>query len=404
MKTVFCIPTAMLMLIAVALQVECHAQEQPIQAEVWRKIESANGKIGAIEATWRAVMTTPSHQPLPKQKEEEILARVKSKAEQEGLTSQEVSRRVQIQKETLRLVEKGQTTTSLLHFVRVGQTIKCDVTVVEAQNGIIDFFDGKNSVSIETEVNGEPRSPQGNVMRDTSSILSYSAPTWQSARLLTGMSLSQEYSSYNPSFKSSNSVAKLIEDKLILERQVLPKQTGVGIEYPALLRMILTSDYRPSLYESRNTLDKSAQAGLVGRVLISGYKSYPSGIQFPSQITVDTGAYKIEYSLQKAKFNDAVDPSLTQMPPNTLIADSRFGFGAKTVVYRMKDGVLLSDSQVLKLLGDKPKDVVALQAAHAEAEEGAMEKTTRGTPLTMFLGLGLLGIGAAMWKKSGCKR
>lgn len=396
MKKHFYLSSTLLTSVTLASQAMSYGQTSAPDA--WSQIETANGKIQASDVIWRSVLTERSHEPLTAEKTREILARSKAKAEQDGLTGQELADAVQLTKDTLATRETGQRINSDLHFVRVGNTLKVDINWGDTKDRGIEYFDGRNGLFLETMVKGEKSKLVAYINPEARYILSHSAPNYQAARFLTGMPLAEQYSPLNPSFDNSNSSVNMEEGKISVERRVAPGQAGVAQEYPALLRLNLSKDYLPVSYEDRNTIGKDASGGLLGTVAISDYKQYGSGIKFPSKVVIDTGVYKVEYYLQSAKFNGQVDPSQLKLPAGTFVVDSRFGRGPDTVTYSMKDGKPFSDTQVRRLLGEKPKKIAELQKAHV-AGLTPVSSSSKVPLMPLVVGVFMLMAGVALWRK-----
>ena len=182
------------------------AQED--SSALWNKFSEVDSRISASRTTWDAVFSVPAGEPIS---EKEIGIQVKQaeeKARQSGETEADARQVGQIARKTLQSKGKNFSARTQLNFVRVGSKIHCDINFVEAKTRAIEIFDGQNSVFLETQVNGIKYSPMGSLQRDTGEILKHSAPTWQTARFLTGIPFSQKLSPPNPTFSPEDTLLK----------------------------------------------------------------------------------------------------------------------------------------------------------------------------------------------------
>lgn len=368
---------------------------------LWKKISQADALISASRTSWDAVFSTSSGPTMAKEQVEEQVERAEEKARQTGKSEDDAKQIGHVARKALEGRGRNFSAHTQLNFVRVGNTIRSEINFIEAKTRAVELYDGKNSVFLETAVNGVEYSPRGYLRRETKEILARSAPTWQTARFLTGIPLAQELSPFNPTFSPED--VTLSEGKgntLILEKRTIPVEGRAGIEFPALLRTTISKEnFRPLSYEVINLLNKGDKKGKLGRVDVSGYKRYANDIWFPSKIVVATPAFKIEYNLIKAEFNESVDPLELRLPPNTSIADSRFGAGVRTIRYKPKNGEIPTDNEVRKMLGLKEeKDQAAEQGKNAQETEEP--KRTASLSFAPGLGLLCLAFGVMLWTRA----
>ncbi len=367
----------------------------------WEKISQVDARISASRTSWDAVFSTPTGPTMSKQQVDQQVKWAEEKARQAGESEANVKQVGQVARKTLEGRGKRFSTHTQLNFVRVGNIIRSEINFVEAKTRAVEMYDGRNSVFVETMVNGVEYPPRGYLRREVNEILSHSAPTWQTARFLTGIPLAQELSPLNPAFSPKDTILREGEgNTLILEKRTNPIAGKVGIEFSALLRITLSKEHlRPLSYEMINLLNKGEEKGKSGRVDVSGYKRYANAIWFPSKIVVTTPAFRDEYNLIKAEFNESVDPLELRLPPNTSIADSRFGPSVRAIRYKPKNGEIPTDNEVRKMLGLKEeKDQVTEQAENQQETGG--QKQVVSMSFAPGLGLLCLAFGVFLWTRA----
>lgn len=285
----------------------------------WGKLQKADSHIGACRVTWKSVT---SIKPQPQTELEQRTAQALAWAQQQGFGEKEAQGHSQMARREAQRDIKGRTIVSLLNCVRVGNTVRCESVYSDLGHRAIDFYDGTNSVFVQTQVKGKEVPKNGNLTRNPKDVLLHSTGGRQVPRFLLGIPLEQEFSSSNPAFSPEDVlVREEANGNTVLERKVILK--SAGFEFSDVLT--LSKEYlRPTSYEVFDLKYRikggqissegssvrvkgghisAAKGRLMARVEATGYKQYKDGVWFPSKVTVTTSTSTTEYTLVKAAFN-----------------------------------------------------------------------------------------------------
>jgi hypothetical protein len=126
-------------------------------------------------------------------------------------------------------------------------------------------------------------------------------------------------------------------------------------------------------------------------------------VWFPSSVKITAPTFTTEYTLVTADFNASVDPMEARLPSGTRLADQRFNDPRKVVNYKLIDGVIPTDAQVEKMLGENQ---TMAQAKNKATEEGlahtsrTRDSSNQSLPVMPFAGLMCMALGGMLWTRS----
>ncbi len=362
----------------------------------WSLIQKADARIEACRVTWnRAFFVKPKRNV----DVEKRAARAAELARQKGASAEEILRREQNERKRALQDQKGRQLDSQLSIVRIGTTVRCELTDGQPKSGMIDFYDGKNVVQLfQRPAQGDKRDWEGVLLRDNKEILSHTLTGWLLPQFLTGLPLSQQFPASWTYFAPPASPLREAPAVITLE-----KTSELEPGLPTIHRLSVAREHlRPVAYTLLNSLCAETDPDrVIGRVAATEYRRYADGVWFPSKVTVETKVFKADYTLTKAEFNEAVDPLELRLPPNTRMADSRFGLGKRTVSYQLKNGVIPPDDEVRGLLGLPPEKAgqPTGEAPKIGQERNATSRFAN-LPFAPVLGLFLMAFGCVLWSRS----
>ena len=381
------------------------AQETPFPAPVpvapapsWEELQQKSPKIWTCHVVWKRVR---SSNPIKGAAPDARVAHFLAAAKQAGLSPETTESVAKGLREKAEAESQGRTETStdILEFVRVGNTVRVNITSADGKDESIEFFDGVNSLFGWTQVQNRKVPLQVSLIRDSSEVLSHSSRRFQAARFLLGIPLEQNFSELNPAVTSQNARLHRINPKeFILE----PMEGRSGelvfsyIEGAIVLRAFGDLDILASTRTGEVSLK---QQGNLSTISAQGFRKYSGGLWFPSKVIYTAPYGDSEYTLQSAEFNDEVDPTDVRLPAGIQITDRRFGNAVRPVTYFLKDGQLPSDAEIKKRLGLKgDEDVSKFKVKQDQT------KQTRSIPVSEaalpLLGLLCMGFGAALWRQA----
>lgn len=383
-----------------------HAQAVPPNTVVqsrWKQIQKSAGSINSCRVTWHSVLKALPRTDIDVEK---AVALATQSAQQSGASTEEVKDAAQNARLEAQADIQGRQSVALFTFTRVGQTIRVDIkndvnsTEKSFISHAVDYYDGTNAFYLDQGSKKYPSLNMGLVTRNPKEVLSHSAFSLFLPQMLTGMPISNEVTYRNPGFNSKNSTLALQQDKdVVLTHRTEASRDTSGYPFPALHRLVLDKQHlRPTSYELLNLLYATPQQGLLGKVEASQYRSYGNGVWFPSQISSSAGNMSQTFTLVTSEFNEAVDPTDLRLPAGIEVSDSRFG-SDRVVGYTPQDGVLPTDAQVKKLLGEAQEK----QQAEAESRSATEKKATNRLSLLSIspvAGILCILIGCLLWTRS----
>lgn len=367
----------------------------PALQERWNQIRAADTRIEACRVAWKRVLFIKPKRNVDVEKR---AARAAEQARLKGASAAEIAERTQRERKSALEDQKGHQITSALSIVRIGGTVRCELVDGQPESGMIDYYDGKNVVQLFQE--DDKRDWDGVLLRDDKEILSHTLTGWLLPQFLTGLPLSKQFPASWTFFAPPESAPREASAGTFVMEKTSELEPGL----PTIHRLSVAKEHlRPVSYELMNTLCAEGDPDrIIGRAVASDYRKYADGVWFPAKVTVETKVMKIEYTLVKAEFNEAVDPMELRLPPNTRMADSRFGLGKSTVSYKLKNGVVPPDDEIRGMLGQKPgKTEARLPAAKVqdvETVESAPHSSS--SPLAPLFGLALMTCGCVLWGRS----
>ena len=265
---------------------------------------------------------------------------------------------------------KGYQEKSTVVVTKVGEMLRADLFKGEAkgQPQSINFYDGKNAINFGDFGN----LTTGIVSRDENEVFLDSLHGKAASLFLARSAI---LSLFSPEITQLQA-----DEKFILLEKTVPTP---GSD--------LVSTW--SLKLDKSTLLPVSFEQLLGKKVRRSYKAsdwqiLPGGLQVPKRVDLTIDAVSLTYVLESYSMGDGVETSRALLPPGATLRDARFG-DSKSVKYVAKGGKLLSDDQVLQLLGERLKH---------EAANPAAQKPEH-TSLAMFAGFILIGAGGIMWRK-----
>ncbi len=374
---------SLLTIILVALSCNALAQTNLSPSEVREKLSALPAS--RFEAHWQI---TTKRQPNPKLNTAAYVAQLQSVADpQAKLPAAQQKEVLQQQERYAKALQSGATFMEKLNIVRVGDKIMAEsvgTDSLRSNNKVIDFYDGTNAASfieISQIIDGvEQKTYQGTVTRNPEEVLSHSAPD-DVAILLTQAPIT-------PHFNARNSEVAISDGKVTLKKGVISQTSRGPLQLGYSTQLVLSS---PELYPiALRMLDNKGK--VLSEFVVKEYKKR-DGKKIPSLIvSQDVASGKPGGEIREFKLLDSahgaeVDTAKLKLPTDVLVSDYRFG-NDNGVSYQLKDGTLLSDQEVRKLLGEKSQEPTQ-----------TMQQKSNLTPLMLLLGFGLIGIGGVVWKK-----
>lgn len=237
-----------------------------------------------------------------------------------------------------------------LDIVRIDNRVKGEVKGIESFRAgrAIDYFDGINSVSLN-EITFFP--PKSSPIKSLSGIVSRKADEVLRLTAAGDTSIIYALADVTNKFNRHNSEMRISNDALILRRNVAWQE-----RFPKSYSELVLDKKDLSIQSIRYYLDDNKPFSSID---VKDYINQ-NGVKIPSEVVNcflgrnKPGTVSETHTLQWCKIGDEVDEASLILPANVHLTDYRFGED-KSVPYKLKGGVLPSDSEVLKLLGEKQK-------------------------------------------------
>lgn len=368
---------------------------------LWDSLRKAQSRITACHVSWKSTLTIkPKTGVDPKKRAAQTLAW----AQKQGFSNEEAREQAERERREATRDIKGRTIVTVFDFKRVGDSVRCDIVRPDLQVHTVEFFDGTNALSTITEGIKDRGTSNANLTRNPQEILKLSAFGEQTARLLLGIPIDEEFSPSNPALSPQNTILKIgLDNTLLLERKpelVIPR-TGM----PDMLTISLKHGgpisyevFEKLIFTAKNGQDSVKKGKPIKSVRVEGYQQYKNNIWFPSKITITSPTLTQQYSLMEATFNEEVDPMELRLPPMR-VADARFGYGPKLAIYKLKNGVIPSDEDVKRMI-NRDKEAKQAQETTSKNAGKSDSKSLSSLPLAPAAGLMFMAMGCMMWVRS----
>lgn len=309
--------------------------------KVWKNIRETDSRVRDVEVTWIWRYSSPPGRNVNEQK---LVAEARELSRLRGDSPAQIREEERIAHYDYKYLTAGPTAYSIFTLERQQDAFACQMTQwggrampgpPSAAVHSLGLRYGDILIGISS-VEGY-RTPNASIERGSSHHI-FSCPNQPGDLLLLAAEpILQSFPSDQTSIQPGPN------DTVILENVIprTPPQTPI---YP-LKAVVSSKTWRPTSIDVINWYNHKSR----DHFDISGYKEYPGGIWFPSQIVeVDSGGDRNVFSLVTAKFNSQTQlPLLSRgIPPRTVVDDLRFK--GKTIRYWMGDH-LPTDAEALAL-------------------------------------------------------
>lgn len=353
----------------------------------WELVVEIDGRIWASQMVWNKTTTRPA-KPYINAPRAEMAALAKAK--QNGLDEVKTKEFVEKVSQHSEQISRGYVRHHTFRFWRSGSAVRCDVLNEDRIITAVDYFDGKNTVTLET-FRGQPKPGvlpiSGKLVRDTKETMPHSASRFGDLLFFAAGRITDMFPMSETILREGDG------NTIILERPY----NAVGI--PKLMRLQISKQTkRPIQLDWLNQFNNRP----ILRFRASEFRAFPADVTFHSQVIVEAFNSKGEvtrtenYNLTKGSFNKAADLTDLKVPPGTEIGDLRFG-QELTVSYTVgPKGILPSDNRVREMLKEQ-RGIDGIKNDTQPKTSGTQEKT----PLGVFcLGMLCILMGVMLWNKS----
>jgi hypothetical protein len=320
----------------------------------------------ACRVTWKQVLTT-APATYSKADIDKRVAAIMREALKRGGTADQVQDEGDAERREIEREIKGQSFTTLFHFVRIGKVVRCDIESEKPLYHGLEYFDGTFGIHCWLSNHPTGRSIGADLDRDTdeSALRQVAGP--QIARFLLSLPLEMGFSKACPVINLAQGTVTTGPNGAIVFEPVLEETRSTGTLPTANSGIRTMVRHTPSEWtfdavhgqpvsfktfkvigrfdNGKLTFSKGA---IDSQTTLSGYKQYPGAVWFPSHVVVKHGRMTREFTLVDAAFNEQIDPAEVKLPEMS-ISDGRFG--EPRAMYQLKDGRIPDDEAVKKMRG-----------------------------------------------------